>query len=159
MTDQAKIEKDFWDALESDRSVMLARAGVETAAPRPMTAIVEEKPGPVWFFTARDTELMEGLAPGAGAMFTFSDKGHKVFATVTGRLTENTDPQIVERLWNPFIGAWYEGKDDPKLVLLRFDADQAEIWDSGNALVAGAKILLSSDPGESMKDRVAHVNY
>ncbi|WP_198453209.1 pyridoxamine 5'-phosphate oxidase family protein [Thioclava electrotropha] len=92
-------------------------------------------------------------------MFTFSDKGHKVFATVTGRLTENTDPTVVERLWNPFIGAWYEGKDDPKLVLLRFDPDQAEIWDSGNALVAGAKILLSSDPGESMKDRVAHVNY
>ena len=159
MTDQAKIEKDFWDALASDRTGRLARAGVETAAPRPMTAIVEEKPGPVWFFTARDTELMEGLAPGAGAMFTFSDKGHKVFATVTGRLTETTDPQTVERLWNPFIGAWYEGKDDPKLVLLRFDPDQAEIWDSGNALVAGAKILLSSDPGESMNDRVAHVNY
>ncbi|TMV90513.1 general stress protein [Thioclava sp. BHET1] len=159
MTDQAKIETDFWDALDSDRTVMLSRDGQGAASPRPMTAIVEEKPGPIWFFTARDSELLDGMRDGDAALFTFVDKGHTVFATVSGALTEADDRAVIDRLWNPFIAAWYDGKDDPKLVLLRFDPKEAEIWDSGNSLVAGLKILLSSDPAESMSGRVAHARY
>ena len=159
MTDQAKIEASFWDALDSDRTVMLSRGAQGSAQPRPMTAVVEEKPGPIWFFTARDSELLDGMRNGDAALFTFVDKGHKVFATVSGALTETDDRAVIDRLWNPFIAAWYDGKDDPKLVLLRFDPKEAEIWESGNSLVAGLKILLSSDPAESMSDRVAHKSY
>ena len=36
---------------------------------------------------------------------------------------------VLDKLWNNSIAAWYPGgKDDPKLVLLRFDLDDAEIW-------------------------------
>mgnify|MGYP006140606399 CR=1 FL=1 len=46
---------------------------------------------------------------------------------------------MIDRLWNPFVAAWYqEGKDDPKLALLRLDAERAEIWENGSSLIAGA---------------------
>ena len=66
---------------------------------------------------------------------------------------------MVERLWNPFVAAWFEGgKDDPKLRLLRFDADKAEIWLDDSSLLAGIKMLFGADPKKEYKDKVAEVS-
>ena len=65
---------------------------------------------------------------------------------------------MIDRLWNPFVAAWYEdGKDDPQLALLRLDAECAEIWLDGSSLVAGVKALLGGDPKTDYKDKVAEV--
>ncbi len=66
---------------------------------------------------------------------------------------------MLERLWNPYIAAWFEGgKDDPKLALLRFDAERAEIWLDERSFFAGVKMLLGSDPKQDYKDKVAEVS-
>ena len=98
-------------------------------------------------------------APGGQSrLATFSSKGHDLFATVHGSLHLDNDRRNIDRLWNRFVAAWFEGgKDDPKLALLRLDAEQAEIWLDGSSLVAGIKMLLGVDPKESYKDQVAKV--
>ena len=71
----------------------------------------------------------------------------------------DTNRATIDRLWNRFVAAWYEGgKDDPKLALLRLDADRAEIWLDGSSFVAGIKMLLGVDPKEDYKDKVAEVS-
>jgi general stress protein 26 len=98
------------------------------------------------------------LRDGNRAIATFSSKGHDLFATVQGSLHLDNDRRNIDRLWNRFVAAWFEGgKDDPKLALLRMDAEQAEIWLDGSSLVAGIKMLLGVDPKESYKDQVAKV--
>ena len=68
------------------------------------------------------------------------------------------DPEMIDRLWNRFVAAWYEGgKTDPKLVLLRFDPQEAEIWENASSLVAGLRLLLGADPKEDYEDKVAKV--
>ncbi|WAC49827.1 pyridoxamine 5'-phosphate oxidase family protein [Asticcacaulis sp. SL142] len=154
MTEKDITEK-FWKALRSDRTIML---GLRNVAPRPMTALVDgDEGGPIWIFTSKDTELAKALTPDETARFTFADKGHNVFATVYGALSPHNDRAVIERLWNPFIAAWFTGKDDPKLQLLRFDAREAEIWVDASSLMAGLKLLLGSDPKEDFKDKVAKV--
>jgi general stress protein 26 len=65
---------------------------------------------------------------------------------------------VVDRLWNRFIAAWFEGgKDDPKLGLLRFDTERAEIWEDEWSLVAGIKLLMGVDPKKDYKDKVAEI--
>jgi hypothetical protein len=49
-------------------------------------------------------------------------------------------------------------QDDPKLQLIRLDADSAEIWLNENSLFAGIRMLLGSDPKEDYKDKVAEVS-
>lgn len=149
MPTDEEIRARFWTSLRSDMTVMLGLEGVGAEPARPMTAQMagEGDYGPIWFFTARSTQLAGALAGGSAAFFTFVSKGHEVFATVHGRLTPDTDPAMVERLWSPFVAAWYEGgKDDPDLLLLRFDPASAEIWLNGNSLLAGVKMLLGVDP-------------
>jgi len=66
-----------------------------------------------------------------------------LFATLHGGLTIDNDRAAIDRLWNRYVAAWYErGKDDPKLALLRLDAERAEIWLDASSLVAGIKMLF-----------------
>ena len=154
-----ELEKKFWEALKSDRTMMLGLDGVEDGHSRPMTAQFEgDAGGPIWFFTAHDNALVQHLPQGHRAIAAFSSKGHELFASIKGNLSVNTDRAVVERLWNPFVAAWYEGKDDPKLVLLRLDAEHAEIWLNASSLVAGVKMLLGVDPKQDYKDNVADVD-
>lgn len=157
MTSPEKIEHKFWKALRSDRTVML---GCDGAPPRPMTGQVDgdDDHGPIWFFTSVETDLGEALGAGAKhGMMTFVDKGHNIWASAEGELTIDMDREVIDRLWNPFVGAWFEGRDDPKMRLVRFDAREAQLWEDGSSLVAGVKMLMGSDPKADFEDKVAKV--
>jgi len=153
-----ELEAKFWKALKSDMTMMLGLVGAEDGHTRPMTAQIEGERGPIWFFTAKDHALVQNLSRGSRAIATFAAKGHDLFATVHGRLSLDNDRATIDRLWNPFIAAWFDGgKDDPKLALLRLDAERAEIWLDGSSIVAGIKMLFGADPKREYKDQVAEV--
>jgi general stress protein 26 len=153
-----ELETKFWKALESDMTMMLGLDGVDDGHTRPMTAQIEGHHGPIWFFTSKDNALVNELADDARAIATFTAKGHDLFAAVHGRLCVDTSRAVVDRLWNRFVAAWYEGgKDDPKLCMLRLDPERAEIWLEGSSIVAGAKMLLGLDPKKDYADHVAEV--
>ncbi len=159
MPSEAEIEEKFWKALRSDRTVMLGLDGVESAHPRPMTAEFDNDRSPIWFFTSIESELVRALGDQAPGVATFAAKDHDLFATMHGTLSRDTDPEIIDRFWNRFVAAWFPGgKDDPKLVLLRFEADGAEIWLDELSLLAGVKLLLGADPKDEYKDKVAEVS-
>lgn len=158
MTTPAKLEEKFWLALKDDMTVMLGLNGVEDNHARPMTAQFEGRSGPIWFFTSRDAAIYQNVKAGQRATFTFASKGNSLFATVHGTLSVDNDRAVIDRLWNRFIAAWFEeGKDDPKLALLRFDTERAEIWEDEWSLVAGIKMLMGVDPKKDYRDKVAEV--
>jgi general stress protein 26 len=146
----------FWSALRHDMTVMLESGA---AQPRPMTAQVDGDAdhGPIWFFSSMESELVLAGTTPAKAAFTFVDKGHGTFAHVNGHISLHNDRATIDRLWNPFVAAWYDGKDDPKLALLRFDPANAKIWFDASSIVAGIKMLFGADPKETFKDKVAEV--
>ena len=155
-----ELEKKLWKAIKSDRTLMLGLDGAEDGHTRPMTALLEhEGRGPLWIFTSTDNELAQRTQAPQRAIATFASMGHDIFASLQGALVRDDDRAVIERLWNPFVAAWYEGgKDDPKLALLRFDAEHAEIWLNEQSLLAGVKMLLGVDPKEDYHDKVAEVN-
>lgn len=156
-----ELEAKFWKALKSDRTMMLGLDGVEDGHARPMTGQFEEDRSPIWFFTSTDNGIASklGHAGGDRAIATFTSKGHDLFATVHGSLALDTDRAVIDRLWNPFVAAWYSGKDDPKLALLRLDAEEAEIWLDGSSILAGIKMMLGIDPKADYRDKVATVAF
>ena len=154
-----ELEKGFWKALESDRTIMLGLDSVEDGHVRPMTGIAESSRSPIWFFTTNDSMLVTKLVPGSRAIATFVSKGHDLFAAIHGGLSVSNDRAVIDRLWNPYVAAWYKGgKDDPSLTLLRLDAERAEIWENGSSIVAGIKMMFGIDPKQDYKNRVAEVS-
>jgi general stress protein 26 len=158
MSTPQELEAKFWQALEKDMTVMLGLDAVEDGHARPMTAQIDGPKGPIWFFTSKDNAIVTLLPNGDRAIATFASKGHDLFATIHGTLSVDNNRATIDRLWNKFIAAWFEGgKDDPKLCLLRLDPERAEIWADASSVMAGVKILLGIDPKKDYKDKVANV--
>jgi general stress protein 26 len=155
------ITEKFWKSLHSDRTLMLGVEGAENGHFRPMTALLQhESGGPIWIFTSQDGAVVKALRNmKKRAMAAYSAKGHDLFATLHGTIRLDMDRATIGKLWNPFVAAWFEGgKDDPKLALLRFEAERGEIWLNENSLWAGVKMMLGAgDPKEDYKDKVAKV--
>ncbi|BCJ89379.1 general stress protein [Terrihabitans soli] len=161
MAKEAELEAKFWKHLKSDMTVMLGLVGKEDGHAQPMTAQLDDDLGdssPIWFFTAKDNGLVKSMGRGGRAVLHYSSKDHDLFACVHGELKPDDDALTIERLWNPYVAAWFKGgKTDPNLQLLRFSPEHAEIWLNENSLFAGVKMLLGADPKKEYKDKVAKV--
>jgi general stress protein 26 len=167
---EIELRKKFWEELDESPFVMLGLVGVEDSRTRPMTAQVDrrdgtdkEDGGQLYFFASKSEHLVEGLGQGGRAVATYASKGHKLFAHIHGNLAPSDDRAVIDRLWNPIIASWYkDGKDDPDLQLLRFDTENADVWEAatGATLKAAAlKALFDVDPGkEHGKDHQAKID-
>jgi len=164
MADDAEILQQFWGALEDSPFVMLGLDQARGSAMQPMTAQFEDQDrenGCVWFFTAKDHDLTRALGQDNLAVASFVSKGHDLFASLRGRLILDSSRPEIDRLWNPVAAQWYEGKDDPKMALLRFELDDAKIWQSdiGGFLKPAVNKLFGRQPEAGMKEKVAEVSF
>lgn len=159
MAKEQELKEKLWKSLRSDMTVMLGLTDDVEGDARPMTAQIEgDDRGPIWFFTAKDTEIARKLKTERPALATFASKSHDIFATIHGTLALDMDRSVIDRLWNPYVAAWFEkGKDDPKLALLRFEPERAEVWVDASSLVAGIKLLLGFDPKKEYRDKAGEV--
>ncbi|HET7709901.1 MAG TPA: pyridoxamine 5'-phosphate oxidase family protein [Sphingomicrobium sp.] len=151
---EARLEEKFWEEIKESPFMMLGLRGIDGDFTRPMTAQLDG--GKIYFFAARSEDLFKSLGRTGKAIATFAAKNHKLFASIHGDLVEDMDRAVIERLWNPIVASWYkDGKDDPDLVLLRFDAKSADVWeaDIGSTIKAAAlKMLFNKDPGKEHQD-------
>jgi general stress protein 26 len=164
MADDHEILDQLWGALEDSPFVMLGLDQARGSAMQPMTAQFEDRDrdnGCVWFFTAKDHDLTRSLGQDNHAIASFASKGHDLFASLRGRLILDNDRAEIDRLWNPIVAEWYEGKEDPKMALLRFELEDAKIWQSnlGGFLKPAFNKLFGRKPEAGMKEKVAEVSF
>ena len=163
MADDREIEEGFWKELKASPFLMLGVEGARDGATQPMTANFDDQDrdaGLLWVFTAKDHDLTRAMGQSNRAIASFASKGHDVFASLRGTLEVVNDRARIDRLWNPVVAEWYEGKDDPKLALVRFDVENAKIWlsDVEGFLKPALNKMLGQKPESGMKEKVAEVS-
>ena len=158
-TPETKLARKFWKELDDSPFVMLGLKGVDDDQTRPMTAQIDvpedgdkDDGGQIYFFGSKTDGVGKAVTASSRAVATFVGKGHGLFAHIHGTLVPSDDRAVIDRLWNPFVAAWYkDGKNDPDLQLLRFDTESADVWEAakGETLKAVAlKTLFNVDPGK-----------
>jgi general stress protein 26 len=163
MVETREIEETFWDALKDSPFIMLGVEGAREGATQPMTVLFEDEDrdaGVLWIFTAKDHDLTRAMGQTNRAMASYSAKGHGLFASLRGTIQIVNDGATIDRLWNPIVAEWYEGKDDPKLALVRFNVEDAKIWlsDVQGFLKPAFNKLFGRKPEAGMKEKVAEVS-
>jgi general stress protein 26 len=163
MADDREMEEKFWKALKASPFIMLGIEGARDGATQPMTANFEDQDreaGVLWIFTAKDHDLTRAIGQSNRAIGSYSAKGHDLFASLRGTLRIDNDRATIDRLWSPIVAEWYEGKDDPKMALVRFDVEDAKIWlsDVEGFLKPAFNKLLGRKPEAGMKEKVAEVS-
>lgn len=148
-----EAEKEFWDHLKKSNTGMLGLDQPGYHA-QPMTAFREEETGTIWFFTRDDTDLAKDVATAQSAMFHYGSKDQHVWACIQGKLSvHGRDRAIIDRFWNPVLAAWYpEGKDDPHLTILRFEAGDGRVWVSEGGFFKFAYEIAKANATKTVPD-------
>ena len=150
------IQHEFWEAFEDSPIIMMRLEGSSGHA-EPMTAQLDEDAHhTIWFFTRRDNRI--GM--GGKAMGQVSTKGHDVFACISGTLVPETDRARRDKHWDKVAEAWFpDGRDDPNVIMLRFEIDDAEVWTADPSFKGKFKLLTGRpiDPAEAGEHAVGAV--
>jgi len=133
--------------------------GIVTGQPfdtRPMSAQQIDDDGDFWFLSANDSHKNKELEIDPAAQLLFQGSSYSDFLSLYGKATISTDKQKIDELWDPMLKVWFtEGKDDPRITVIRFKPNQGYYWDTKhNAVVAFAKRAYGAVVGETYDDSV-----
>lgn len=123
---------------------------------RPMAAQKIDDDGNIWFLSAKDSHKNEELVRDPFVQLLFQGSPHSDFMSVYGIAEISEDKSKIDELWNPMVKAWFtEGKDDPRITVIKVSPTQAYYWDTKHGtLVAFLKIAASVVTGKTMDDSV-----
>jgi general stress protein 26 len=148
MADAETLKEHLWKKLSDGPFMMVGLSGAHQHS-EPLTAQLDkDQVDRIYFFIGRDNRLAQGGA----AMAQFVSKGQDFFACLSGRVQIDQDRAMIDKLWSKPAEAWFPGgKDDPNLALLRFDIDEAELWESDMSVAGKLKMLFGGaiKPGEA----------
>ena len=109
---------------------------------RPMQTQDVEFDGSVWFFTDVNSDKVKEIANNPQVNVAYASGAQ--FVSLTGTANVVQDAAKVRELWNPLLKAWFDGEDDPRIRLVRVDAESAEYWDTPGGRVASFISLVAS---------------
>ena len=98
---------------------------------RPMATAKIDDDGSIWFFTNEYSPKSQEISKDNNVLLAYSDPSDNTYLTVKGEASFVDDRDKKKELWSPFVKAWFpDGVDDPKLILIKVEADEVEYWDS-----------------------------
>lgn len=81
----------------------------------------------LYTFTGRNTHKVDELKinPYTHILIGYEGKGFgDSFLEIEGKVEEADDPGLKIKLWNKFMKMWFEGPDDPNLIILKITPSQ-----------------------------------
>lgn len=131
MTTANEKRAELWKKIKDIRVAMLTSVGEDGRLySRPMYTQEVEREDGLWFFTARSSAKSEQVTRHDEVNVSYVDPQRNVYVSVAGSAEIVDDPDKERELWNPMNKVFFEGPDDPDLVLLHVDPERAEYWDA-----------------------------
>ncbi|MBN9185392.1 MAG: pyridoxamine 5'-phosphate oxidase family protein [Microbacterium sp.] len=126
MTDELEIVRTI---LKSARTASVTTQTASGALhSRPLAVLDDDFAGPLWFFTADPSSKTADLA--AHPQVNVSVGDGKGWLSLSGVATISRDEERIDRYWNPWAAAYFEGgRDDPTVALLQVDVSSIHYWD------------------------------
>lgn len=108
----------------------------------PMTILEMDDQGDLWFFTSKKSGVFQDIEYDNRVQLLYSDEDTQKYVSIFGNASHIIDNEKVEALWNPMMNHWFDGKDDPDLVLLNINMEHAYYWNNDtNALVSFFELI------------------
>jgi general stress protein 26 len=147
MTDR---KQEFDEVLSHfDTAMLITRAEDGTLRSRPMAIAGKEPSGDLWFATSIHSPKVDELENESHICAAMQASNR--YLSVSGRGQIVRDRKKIDELWKPSWKAWFpDGKDDPKIALVRLVANEAEYWDQHGIkgllfMIEGAKAVLRGE--------------
>jgi general stress protein 26 len=126
---------------------------------RPMTPLEMDGEGALWMMTSRRTvERVLGSRPRL-VNLSFARPADGDYVSLSGEADLVDDAARKQALWSPMARPWFDGPQDPDLVLLRVRPRHADAWDGPDTaatrlLAMAASVVAGREIGMGSKEEI-----
>jgi general stress protein 26 len=146
---QQKHVDRVWDVMDETGVCMMTTHFDEGLRARPMEAMPDREEGAIWFLTDSRGLKDDEIEASPEVCLTFVCPEQKIFLSITGDASARRDPAQAQALWSKEQEVWWNGPDDPNLLVLRFEPRRGEIWDGpANSALAAFEFAKARVTGE-----------
>lgn len=162
MDNRDSVEKQWDDLTERIKDIKFAMLTTENEDgflhSRPMATLEADPDRALWFFTGKSTLKAREIGANPKVNLAYADGGHDTFISVAGEAHLVEDKARAKRLWNPMMKAWFPaGLEDPDLVLLKVEIEEAEYWDpTSKKMLTLIRFAKSLSGAEVVRETPSH---
>lgn len=126
---------------------------------RPMATQKVDDEGNFWFLSAEESDKNDELQNDSQVQLIYAKPGDSEFLSVIGTAQISKDKAKIEELWTPIAKAWFtDGKEDPRITVIRVRPTEAYYWDTLHGKVVSLLgIAASALTGKTMDNGVEGV--
>lgn len=134
------------------RTAMLTTFHNDELRSRPMAPLQEEGKGEtIWFMTSKKSDKAWEIGDNSRVNVTYCDPGSNTYVSINGTASLVDDTAKTKELWTPIAKAWFDGPEDPDIILVRVNMEGAEYWDGpSNKMVAIFAMVASAIAGHEV---------
>lgn len=151
-TDEQRIELLRKIVNDATAAFLVTRSG-DGLHGRPMaTADVEDDFDTVWFACERDSAIAREVSQDGHVYLGYTNGSGSEWASINGFATLVDSREKIKELWKPIWKNWFEGPEDPKIILIQVVPEHAEYWDSGSRAVQLLKFAVAAVSGKHLDE-------
>jgi general stress protein 26 len=146
-----EVTERIWELAEKIDICMFTTWDGENQRSRPMSARIKREENVIYFLTDIETHKITELEKFPTVSMAWVDSGGHKYVVIAGEAKVSNDRAKIKDLWSDWDKAWWEDENDPAIRLITVTPDDGELWDSPNAIVSGAKMLMAVVTGAAPK--------
>lgn len=97
---------------------------------RPMSLQECDEEGNLWFLSSAESNKNVEISEDNRVQLYFMNNGSSEYLSILGKAFIYQDRNTIEEQWSPMANAWFEGKDDPRVTVIRVTPDETYYWDT-----------------------------
>ena len=103
---------------------------------RPMTLQQCDNEGNLWFISSKSRNKNIEIKDDNSVQLFFMNNGSSEYLSVYGKAYIYKDKTTIEDKWSPMANAWFDGKEDPDVSIIRVSPQESYYWETkaGKAL-------------------------
>jgi general stress protein 26 len=126
---QEQAEERFWQILDqAEVALFITNGPGGFPHSRPMTLLAYEEDGILWFATSRSSRKVKEIKRDSKVTVCFVALEEGAHAQAFGRAELLDDPELKRELWEDEWLEYWDGPEDPDLVLLAVYVERAEYY-------------------------------
>ncbi|HLO82088.1 MAG TPA: pyridoxamine 5'-phosphate oxidase family protein [Chitinophagaceae bacterium] len=145
--------------LTDKSSICFFCTNIRTGKPfdtRPMALQKLDDDGNLWFLSAKDSFKNLELKQDPFVQLLFQGSEYTDFLQLYGEATLSDDQSLINELWSPLFKTWFtEGKDDPRISIIKVVPQEGYYWDTKhNRAIGFIKRVAGAVIGKTMDDSI-----
>ena len=138
--------KQVWELIEDIRISLLITKNGDNLDARPMSAIARREEGQIYILANSNEDSHRQIKSDDRVIVSFQMGA--TYVVVHGTAHPSTDRAKIKELWSIFDQAWWDGPEDPRIILISIQPDSAEYWESPGKLITYSDMILSAVTGK-----------